>query len=231
MGQHRDKYAEDDADGEPRNREANRLARVKADELVLIVRFEIKKNQAGDEAQQVCQRRNYVGLRFSALTVHREFLLLISNDDPGSDPWLLICSRTHQGIAMRTRAARALRHDGLLESCPRPLNRARQPAYCDRLFRTASRRSIAAVALRAVSTTSSCARTRLASWRRNTGLARKSLTPRRIPSARASKSSRAVIMMIGISAVSGLSLSAFTTSKPSISGIIRSSRITSTSFS
>src|ERR1039458_3900052 len=126
MGQHRDKYAEHDADGEPRNREANRLARVKADELVVIVRFEIKKDQAGDEAQQVSQRRNYVSLRLSALTVHREFLLGISNDDPGSDPCPLICSRTRQGIAMRWRAARALRHDGTGESRARPFDRDRK---------------------------------------------------------------------------------------------------------
>src|SRR5713226_5607401 len=185
---------------------------MEADERVLVVRFDVKKNQAGDKAQQVGQRRDYVGLRFTGFTVHRDFLLkaLGSRSERSRN---LICNRTGRGIAMRSHAARVLH---------------RKSDYCERLF-TASSRSIAAVALRAVSTTSSCARTRLASWRRNTGLARKSLTPRRIPSARASRSSRAVIMIIGISAVTGLALSSLTTWKPSISGIIRSSRITSTS--
>src|ERR1700731_202575 len=76
-----DEYSEDDFDSEPRDREANRLTGVKADELVLVVGFEVEKNDAGDEAQQVCQCRNHVGLRSSALTVHREFSFLIWNDE------------------------------------------------------------------------------------------------------------------------------------------------------
>jgi hypothetical protein len=72
MGQYRDKHAEYDSDSEPRNRKPDRLARMKTDELVLVVRLEIKKNQAGDEAQQIGQRGNHVALRFSRLTVHRE---------------------------------------------------------------------------------------------------------------------------------------------------------------
>src|SRR5208337_3615605 len=125
MRQDRDKHPEDDGDGEPRDRETDRLTRVKADVLVLIVRLEVKKNQAGDEAQQVCQRRNNVGLRSSAVTVHREFSF--SSRQP------LICSRTYQGIAMRSRAART------------GAEASREAAYSERVL-CASRRSIAAVA-------------------------------------------------------------------------------------
>src|ERR1700723_107019 len=73
MRQHCDEDAEDDGDSEPRYREANRLTSVKTDVLVLVVRLEVQENDAGDEAQQVRQRGNNVGLRFSVITVHREF--------------------------------------------------------------------------------------------------------------------------------------------------------------
>src|SRR5580700_3733782 len=115
MRKHCDEYSEDDFDSEPRDREANRLAGVKADELVLIVGFEVEKNDAGDEAQQVCQRRNHIGLRSLALTVHREFSSSSGTMNPGSVGQGLICSRTYWG-SQSACAARALRQDEVLES-------------------------------------------------------------------------------------------------------------------
>src|SRR5437660_7539605 len=51
LRQHRYKHAQDHIDRKPRDRKSYRLARMEADERVLVVRLDVEKYQAGDKAQ------------------------------------------------------------------------------------------------------------------------------------------------------------------------------------